>query len=126
MFSSINSRIIHIQFIVMASSYNSRICQFKKCIFISINITKQNFKCNKSALILRISRLYALIVSLNPRKSLQISYKLPIVSERDKIVFSNRVINVRNSLPDNVVAARYIASFKRIINEFDFSYYLLY
>jgi len=46
--------------------------------------------------------------------------KLLIVSERDENFVSNRVINIWNSQPDKVVAARSIASFKLIINEFDF------
>jgi len=37
--------------------------------------------------------------------------KLSIVSERDQNLFSNRVINIWNSLPHNIVAARSIASF---------------
>jgi len=52
--------------------------------------------------------------------------KLPIVSERDKNFFSNRVINIWNSLPDNIVVARSIASFKRSINEIECSHFLLY
>jgi len=34
--------------------------------------------------------------------------KLPIVSELDENFFSNRVINIWNSLPDNIVAYRSI------------------
>jgi len=48
------------------------------------------------------------------------------VSERAKNYFNNRVINRWNSIPDNFVAAVTIASFERIINEFDFSRFLLY
>jgi len=46
--------------------------------------------------------------------------KLPVVSECDKNFFINRVSNIWNSLPDNIIAARSIASCRRIINEFDF------
>jgi len=41
-----------------------------------------------------------------------------------KFFFSNRVINIWNSLPDNIVAAISIARFKRSLNEFDFSHFL--
>jgi len=52
--------------------------------------------------------------------------KLPIFSERDKNYFRNRVINIWNFLPDYIVAATSIANFERIINEFDFSHFLLF
>ena len=51
--------------------------------------------------------------------------KLPVVSDRDKHFFNNRVINIWNSLPDNIVAASCIYSFKRNLNGFDFSKFLL-
>jgi len=51
--------------------------------------------------------------------------KMPIAPDRDENYFSNSVINIRNSLPDNIVAARSIASFKRSINDFDFSHFFL-
>ena len=52
--------------------------------------------------------------------------KLSIVSERDKHFLNNRVINIWNSLPDNIVASSSISSFKRNINRFDFSKFLLF
>jgi len=51
--------------------------------------------------------------------------KLPIVSERDKNCVSNRVINIWNSLPDYIIAARSIASFKRSLSQFDFSLFCI-
>jgi len=53
--------------------------------------------------------------SLNPINLFKLD-KLPIASERDKNFFSNRVINIFNSLPANSVAARSITSFKQSIN----------
>ena len=38
------------------------------------------------------------------------SYKYTVVSERAKNFFLNRVINIRNSLPDNIVARRLVLS----------------
>ena len=46
--------------------------------------------------------------------------KLLVVSERDDTCFNYRVNNIWNLLPDNIVAASSISSFKRNINELDF------
>ena len=52
--------------------------------------------------------------------------KLAVVSERDKNFFTNRVINIWNSLPDKIVTSSSVSSFKKSIAQFDLSKYLLF
>ena len=52
--------------------------------------------------------------------------KLAVVSERDKNFFTNRVINIWNSLPDVIVTSSYVSSFKRNIAQIDLSEYLFF
>jgi hypothetical protein len=52
--------------------------------------------------------------------------KPAVVSERDKNFFNDRVINMWNSLPDNIVAVSSISSFKRNLNGFYFIKFLLF
>ena len=51
--------------------------------------------------------------------------KLPVVSERDEIL-KICVINIWNSLSDNIVAASSISNFNWTIIGFDFSKFLLF
>ena len=46
------------------------------------------------------------------------------VTVRDANFFSNRVVNIWNALPDSMVTAESVASFKRCLNSFDFSGYI--
>ena len=41
--------------------------------------------------------------------------KLPVVSEHGRNLFNNRVTNIWNWLPDNIVATNSILSFKRTL-----------
>ena len=52
--------------------------------------------------------------------------KIPVVSERDKNFYCNRIVNIWNNLPDHVVTSSSIAGFKRSIYRLDFSQYLLF
>jgi len=52
--------------------------------------------------------------------------KLHVISERDKIFFTNRVINIWSALPDSIVTSSTVSSFKRNIAQFDLSRYLLF
>jgi hypothetical protein len=52
------------------------------------------------------------------------SFKLAktlVVSERDKNVYSNHIVNIWNNLPDAVVTTSSIASFKCDLTRLDFS-----
>jgi hypothetical protein len=42
------------------------------------------------------------------------------VSVRDSNFFVNRVVNIWNSLPDGIITAESVYSFKRPLNSFDF------
>ena len=52
--------------------------------------------------------------------------KLAVVSERDKKFFTNRVINIWNTLPDEIVTSCSVYSFKRNIARIDLSEYLFF
>ena len=52
--------------------------------------------------------------------------KFTVVSERDKNFFTNRIVNIWNSLPDSIVTSRSVSSFKRSLGRFDFSQFVLY
>jgi ribonuclease P/MRP protein subunit RPP40 len=47
------------------------------------------------------------------------------VSVRDSNFFVNRVVNIWNSLPDSIVTAESVYSFKRRLNSFDFSNFII-
>jgi len=47
--------------------------------------------------------------------------KLYVISERDKNIFTNHVINIWNALPDSIVTSSSVSSFKRNIAQFDLS-----
>ena len=48
------------------------------------------------------------------------------VSVRDAHFFSNRVVDIWNRLPDSIVTAESVSSFKRRLNSFDFSSFISY
>jgi len=52
--------------------------------------------------------------------------KLQVISDRDENVFTNRMINIWNALPDSIVTSSYVFSFKRKLAQFDLSRYLLF
>ena len=52
--------------------------------------------------------------------------KFPVVSERDKHFFTNRIVNIWNSLFDSIVTSRSLSSFERSFGRFDFSQFLLF
>jgi hypothetical protein len=47
------------------------------------------------------------------------------VSVRDSNFYVNRIINIWNSLPDSIVTVDSIFSFKRRLNSFDFSNFII-
>jgi hypothetical protein len=47
------------------------------------------------------------------------------VSVRDSNFYVNRIVNIWNSLPDSIVTAASIFSFKRRLNSFDFSNFII-
>jgi len=51
--------------------------------------------------------------------------KLHVISERDKNLFTNRVIDIWNALPDSIVTSSSVSRFKINIAQFDLSRYLL-
>ena len=65
------------------------------------------------------------LVFLHRGNSLKLT-KLAVVSERDKNFFTNRVINIWNSLPDVIVTCSSVSSFKRNIVQIDLSEYLFF
>ena len=52
--------------------------------------------------------------------------KFTVVSEREKNFFTNRIVNIWNSLPDSIVTSRSVSSFKRSLGRFDFSQFALH
>ena len=52
--------------------------------------------------------------------------KLPVGSLRDKNFFSNRIVNIWNSLPDSIVTSSSVSCFKRSIDQFNFCKFLLF
>ena len=48
------------------------------------------------------------------------------VSVREGIFFSNRVVDIWNCLPDCIVTAESVYSFKRRLDSFDFSSFISY
>jgi len=67
----------------------------------------------------------ALCMNLLEKNSLKLA-KLHVISERDKNILTNRVINIWNALPDSIVTSSSVSNFKRNIAQFDFSRYLLF
>jgi hypothetical protein len=47
------------------------------------------------------------------------------VSVRDSNFYVNRIVNIWNSLPESIVTADSIFSFKRRLNSFDFSNFII-
>ena len=45
---------------------------------------------------------------------------------RDANFYSNRIVNIWNDLPDSIVMASTVSSFKRCLQNFDFSLYIMY
>lgn len=52
--------------------------------------------------------------------------KLPVGSLRDKNFFSNRIVDIWNSLPDSIVTSSFVSCFKRSIDQFNFCKFLLF
>jgi hypothetical protein len=47
-------------------------------------------------------------------------------TERDKYFFTNRIVNIWNSLPDSIVLSSSVSSFKRNVRRFDFSHIVMF
>ena len=52
--------------------------------------------------------------------------KLPVGSLRDKNFFTNRIVNIWNSLPDSIVTSSSVSCFKRSIDQLNFCKFLLF
>jgi hypothetical protein len=52
--------------------------------------------------------------------------KCTVATERDKYFFTNRIVNIWNSLPDSIVLSSSVSSFKRNVRRFDFSHILMF
>jgi hypothetical protein len=52
-------------------------------------------------------------------------FKPKSVSVRDSNFYVNRIVNIWNSLPDSIVTADSVFSFKRRLNSFDFSNFII-
>ena len=52
--------------------------------------------------------------------------KFPVASKREKNFFTNRTVNIWNSLPDSIVTSRSVSGFKRSLGRFDFSQFFMF